>query len=139
MPTRCLSQTLRRVGKRKTNPSRRGPNLRHLEAQHLTSPRPRLTAPLHRDEGSVLAAGLPAGAFVATALVTLIYHFGQLATPQTLAGYIAKSAPDRFLEKADPEAYQAYADKLKATLLTLFNEDERSRLAARRERCQHKC
>ncbi len=65
---------------------------------------------------------------MATALVTLIYHFGQLATPQTLAGYIAKSAPDRFLEKADPEAYQAYADKLKATLLTLFNEDERSRI-----------
>ena len=93
-----------------------------------TSPRPRLTVPRHRDEGSVLAAGLPAGAFVATALVTLIYHFGQPATPQTLAEYIAKSAPCRFIEKADFEAYQAYADKLKATLLTHFNEDERSRI-----------
>lgn len=95
-----------------------------------TSPRPRpQTAPnKSSDSGSILAAGLPAAAFVTTAVATLIYHFSQPETPETLSGYIAVSAPSKFLEKASPDAYVSYADSLKRTLLTQFDSGARAKI-----------
>lgn len=79
-----------------------------------------------QNTGSVLTAGLPAAAFATTALATLIYHFSQPSEPDTLAEYIALSAPSRFLEKPDSQSYQAYADQLKDTLLEQFDEKARA-------------
>lgn len=97
-----------------------------------TSPRPQKSSARQRQRdnrsGSILSAGLPAAAFATTALATLIYHFSQPNTPDSLAGIIAQSAPSRFLEKASPEAYAEYAEDLKATLLAQFDADARGRI-----------
>jgi hypothetical protein len=76
--------------------------------------------------GSILTAGLQATAFTTTALATIIYHFSPASDPDTLAAHIALSAPGRFLEKPDPEAYQEYAIRLKRTLVTQFDMKARA-------------
>lgn len=93
-------------------------------------PRPRPAPNKHSDSGSILVAGLPAAAFATTAVATLIYHFSQPEAPETLAGYIAASAPGRFLEKVSPESYEDYAASLKTTLLTQFDSNARAKIFA---------
>ena len=93
-----------------------------------TSSKPRPIKRRENARGFTLTSGLPVATFAATAFTSLLYHFSQPPHPPALAGYIVRSAPNRFLEKASAKDYQGYADQLQATLITHFDAREREEI-----------